>query len=324
MNGRGAFREGINRSGKPGIVKERRSYTMKILRISNGKSRMKSKNALCGLAMAVVLQLGVLAGSAQTIKYLFTGSETNITLPPGTYIITAYGAPGAYPSLIWAPLGGWGGSGAEMSAEFNFSTSTTLTLLVGGGGYGGSGKSGGGGSFIVEGSTPLVIAGGGGGPGFSAHPGGNGNVSTNGGRGNLPLGGPGGTGGGGGGGAPAEGGVGGGGGGGGFLGNGGGGGNSGLGSIGGGGGGGSSFETGGRGGNGGSGIDGTGGPGGYGGGGGGGGSIIDSSAITNLAEVSGITGPTTQPMARLLLPQFPSRFFPSKLRRSSSPTPTTC
>jgi hypothetical protein len=39
------------------------------------------------------LQLGVLAGSAQTNIYLFSGSVTNITLPPGTYIITAYGAP---------------------------------------------------------------------------------------------------------------------------------------------------------------------------------------------------------------------------------------
>ena len=55
---------------------------------------MKSKNTLCGLALAVVLQLGMLAGSAQTNIYLFSGSETNITLPPGTYIITAYGAPG--------------------------------------------------------------------------------------------------------------------------------------------------------------------------------------------------------------------------------------
>jgi hypothetical protein len=55
---------------------------------------MKTKNIFCGLAMAVVLQLGMLAGSAQTNLYLFSGSETNITLPPGTYIITAYGALG--------------------------------------------------------------------------------------------------------------------------------------------------------------------------------------------------------------------------------------
>ena len=90
---------------------------------------MKSKYILCGIAMAVVLQLGMLAASAQTNIYLYTGSETNITLPPGTYIITAYGAPGdGYENA-------GGGYGAEMSAEFNFSTSTNLTLLVGGGGF---------------------------------------------------------------------------------------------------------------------------------------------------------------------------------------------
>jgi hypothetical protein len=89
---------------------------------------MKTKNILCGLAMAVVLQVGMLAGSAQTNKYLFTGSETNITLPPGTYIITAYGSAGGDGGIY-----GGGGLGAEMSAEFNFSSSTTLTLLLGGG-----------------------------------------------------------------------------------------------------------------------------------------------------------------------------------------------
>lgn len=135
--------------------------------------------------MAVVLQLGVLAGSAQTNKYLYSGSEANITLPPGTYIITAYGAAGAYPCNFFAALGGYGGLGAEMSAEFNFSTSTTLTLLVGGGGSSGDPGDpggGGGGSFVVEGSTPLVIAGGGGGCVRNPNsPGGNGTVSTNGG-----------------------------------------------------------------------------------------------------------------------------------------------
>src|SRR5271155_877075 len=110
--------------------------------------QMKSKNILRGLSMAVVLQMGMLAGSAQTNIYLYTGSETNITLQPGTYIITAYGAPGGRAENFF----GRGGLGAEMSGEFNFSASTNLTLLVGGGG----------GSFVVEGSTPLVIAGGGG------------------------------------------------------------------------------------------------------------------------------------------------------------------
>jgi hypothetical protein len=296
---------------------------------------MKSKNVLCGLAMAVALQLGMLAGSAQTNKYLFSGSETNITLPPGTYIITAYGARGGgvIPGLVGGP---GGGLGAEMSGEFNFSASTNLTLLVGGGGSGYNiGGGGGGGSFVVEGSTPLVIAGGGGGVGnFQVDVGENGNVSTNGGNGGIGA--PGGTGGAGGtnGGGGAGGlsllrysgdygqGPGGGGGGGGFLGNGGdgiqkyygeangigggsyaggGGGGSGYGvsgggGYGGGGGGGDGFGGGGGGGGGG-GYSGGGG-GGVGsysdnssGGGGGGGSIIDSSAITNLTEVSGTNSP---------------------------------
>jgi hypothetical protein len=150
---------------------------------------MKSKNILCGVAIAVVLQFGTLAGSAQTNIYLFSGAQTNITLNPGTYIITAYGAYGASAgnSAFYAT---GGGLGAEMSGEFNFATSTTLTLLVGGGGesnyYIGGGGGGGGGSFVVEGSTPLVIAGGGGGGGHGGgkfrndFTGENGNVSPNG------------------------------------------------------------------------------------------------------------------------------------------------
>ena len=46
---------------------------------------MKSKNVPRGLAMAVVLQMGMLAGSALTNLYLFSGSETNITLNPALY-----------------------------------------------------------------------------------------------------------------------------------------------------------------------------------------------------------------------------------------------
>src|ERR1039458_8228965 len=122
---------------------------------------MNTKNTLCGLAIAVVLQLGILPGSAQTNIYLFSGSETNITLPPGTYIITAYGAPGG----SGLNVGGRGGLGAEMSGEFNFSASTTLTLLVGGGGgdvvAGGGG--GGGGGLVVRGSHTAGTPGGGGG-----------------------------------------------------------------------------------------------------------------------------------------------------------------
>src|SRR5580693_6092083 len=36
---------------------------------------VKTKNTLCGLAMAVVLQLGLLAGSAQTYLYTYTGND---------------------------------------------------------------------------------------------------------------------------------------------------------------------------------------------------------------------------------------------------------
>jgi DNA-binding beta-propeller fold protein YncE len=143
--------------------------------------------------------------------YLFSGSETNITLNPGTYIITAHGAQGG----LGGNYDGFGGGGAEMSAEFNFSTSTTLTLLVGGGGGGGVdgyfGGGGGGGSFVVAGSTPLVIAGGGGGGGGGSYGdrGGRGAVSPNGVAGGFSGDaggdGPGGTGGNGGGGGSARG-----------------------------------------------------------------------------------------------------------------------
>jgi hypothetical protein len=233
---------------------------------------MKSKNTLCGISIAVALQLGIFATFAQTNIYLFTGYETNITLAAGTYNITAFGAQGG---------GGDGGLGAEMEGQFSFSTNTVLILLVGGGGgYDGSGGGGGGGSFVVNGSTPLVIAGGGGGGYLNDYAGGSGLTGTSGG-GNGGTGGSGGigAGGGGGGGYSGNGSSGNGPGGGSFLSGGNGGGNGGY-----GGGGGSANGGGGGGGY-------SGGGGGGGGGGNGGGSIIDSSAITNLAEVSGIASP---------------------------------
>ena len=262
----------------------------------------------------------VVIGGAGQYHYFFSGSETIITLPPGTYIITAYGAPGG---------GGYAGLGAEMSGEFTFSTSTNLTLLVGGGGGAGTGGfytyggGGGGGSFVVEGGAPLVIAGGGGGSGTAPFTGyvvsENGNSYAGGAGGNVTTGGNGGPSyGGGAGGYYGSGGLGGsgyggddGGGGGFYTGGGGygsgysfenggyGGGGEGMdddGGYGGGGGGGgslvyvdglSAIEGGGGGGGG---YSGGGGGGGY-GGGGGGGSIIDSSAIAILAEVSGIDSP---------------------------------
>jgi hypothetical protein len=251
----------------------------------------------CGISMVVALQLGMLGASAQTTKYLYSGSETNINLPPGTYTITAYGAPGGSDSVP-------GGLGAEMSGQFGFSTTTTLTLLVGGGGANGfngvnGAGGGGGGSFVVNGTTPLVIAGGGGGSGAGGH-GGLGMTGTSGGNSGYS----GGAGGYGGYGDIA---------GGGYLGNGGGGGNNGSGGgyvSGGSGGNGTGGGSGGYGGGGGgfavNGESYGGGGGGYSGGGsgvgyslstggggagGGGGSIIGSSAIANLAEISGIASP---------------------------------
>lgn len=69
-------------------------------------------DALC-LIGAIVLG-GVLASSAQTNQYLFTGSKSNITLNAGSYVITAYGAQGG-PSKPSS-----GGVGAEMQAQFSF------------------------------------------------------------------------------------------------------------------------------------------------------------------------------------------------------------
>jgi DNA-binding beta-propeller fold protein YncE len=300
--------------------------------IGSGAASLNVSSFVPGLVPSTQYEYQVVASNAlgtavgNTVfgdqRYFTSGSKTNITLPPGTYIITAYGAPGGDPSAYYAS-----GLGAKMSAQFNFSTSTNLTLLVGGGGgYNG----GGGGSFVVEGNTPLVIAGGGGGGGYS------GGISNGGGNGTAGTGGTGGFGGNGGGGNGTAGTGGSGGGGGGFLGDGddGHGGYGSGGGVGGyrfkgggyggaggyyggvydygfdggtggfgGGGGGGSYAGGGAGGGGGGGYSGgyggaygTGGygeGGDYGGGygGGGGGSIINSSAIAILTEVSGIASP---------------------------------
>ncbi len=240
------------------------------------KTKFESRHLIIYF-LAIVLHVGTPSVFAQTHIYLFTGSETNITLPPGTYTITAFGATGGT-----GVEGAQGGLGAEMEGQFNFSASTTLILLVGGGGGSGNAGGGGGGSFAVNGGTPLVIAGGGGGSingNGSIYRGGNGLTGTSGGGYGGTNGGGGiASNGGGGGGYSGDGGNGGyGGGGGSFLNGGNGGGNGGYGGGGGGG----------NGGGGGGGYSG----GGGGGGGNGGGSIINSSSITNLAEVSGIASP---------------------------------
>ena len=52
------------------------------------KRQLKAEKFFC-FTISVTLLFGTLACSAQTGAYLFTGSETNITLEPGTYIIIA-------------------------------------------------------------------------------------------------------------------------------------------------------------------------------------------------------------------------------------------
>jgi hypothetical protein len=265
------------------------------------------------LALAAVL-LAALKCEAQTGIYLFAGSETTITLNPGTYDITAYGAQGGYGENYS------GGLGAEMEGKFDFTTATTLTLLVGGSGRVNYGGGGGGGSFVVNGRTPLVVAGGGGGAGQDSG-GGSGSTASSGGNsydgegGTGGNGGSGGTGGGGGGGYGGDGGAGQGNGGvyytgfGGssFL-------NGGAGGSGGDGGGGSGgFGGGGGGGYGNFYTGGGGGGGGYSGGGGGnfytggggGGSIIDSSAIAAVAEVSGVASPDGSPNGEVIINAVP-------------------
>ncbi len=213
-------------------------------------------SAVC--MVAIFLLLGLLTSSVEAGIYVFTGSETTVTLSPGVYNIAAYGAQGGT-----GGEGTAGGLGAEMEGRFSFSASTTLTLLVGGGGVAGYGGGGGGGSFVVNGSTPMVIAGGGGGGGYYY-----------------------GLGGGSGGGQGGQGGRGGGG-----YNGGGGGGYS--------GGGGSTFSGGGGGGY----------SGGGGGsidfGGGGGGSIIDSSAIMVLTEISGVASPDGSPNGEIIITAVP-------------------
>jgi hypothetical protein len=107
-------------------------------------------------SVAILLLLGVLTSFAQSGIYLYTGSMTTITMNPGIYDITAYGAQGGgsgYYSL--------GSLGAEMEGEFNFTTATKLTLLVGGAGVSGGLGAGGGGGFGGGGGGSLGGGGGG-------------------------------------------------------------------------------------------------------------------------------------------------------------------
>lgn len=130
---------------------------------------------LRSVVTSAVLHLGIATGFAQTTVYLYTGSETTITLNPGTYNILAYSAQGG------TAAGSGGARAAEIGGTFSFLAPTTLTLLVGSMGWPGGG--GGGGSFVAQGVTPLVVAGGGGGYNGRSGPASNGSSGTSGGNG---------------------------------------------------------------------------------------------------------------------------------------------
>jgi hypothetical protein len=104
--------------------------------------------AIAGLSMACHAQAG---------DYLYSGSETTITLNPGTYDIAAYGAQGGF-GYTRA-----GGLGAEMEAQFSFAAAVNLTILVGGGGGSGNNSGGGGGGYGGGGGGTQYNGGGGGG-----------------------------------------------------------------------------------------------------------------------------------------------------------------
>lgn len=289
-------------------------------------SKCRLFSMVCTVAATLLAEVSTSSG--QTGDYFYSGTtKQTITLGPGNYDITAYGASGGGASGFSEVYGGTyssaGGLGAEMEGEFNFSATVTLTLLVGGqGGYGYGGFTngnytyvdyygggGGGGSFVVNGNTPLVVAGGGGGAAYNGN-GTNGSIIA--GNGGGPPVRPPGDGGGGGGyysGQGVECGQS-------YL-------VGGLGGI----GIGPTYFGSGSSGNGGDGCGGGGGVGGGGGGGysggiggdffsvgsnasggfsgDGGGSYIDSSAIAILTEVSGIDGPNGSPNGEIIITAVP-------------------
>ncbi len=92
------------------------------------------------------MQLGMLAASAQTNIYLFTGSKTNITLPSGIDYITAYGATGG---------GSNGGLGVEWKANSFLNHRDSHSLGGRWRGGGGSYADGGGGSLLLMAARHL-------------------------------------------------------------------------------------------------------------------------------------------------------------------------
>jgi hypothetical protein len=108
------------------------------------------KHWLCGLfaVLFTLLIARTVSDGTNTIGY--SGGPKNDTLGPGTYDITGYGAAGGYSTFNSHS----GGIGAEMEAQFNFTSPTAPTLMVGGSGAAGPVSPrgpGGGGTFVVNG-----------------------------------------------------------------------------------------------------------------------------------------------------------------------------
>src|SRR5271154_297201 len=78
---------------------------------------MKTKNVLCGLAIAVVLQWGMPAGSAQTYIYTYTGNDFTSASGPYTTSAKVTGS-----ITLSAPLGdNYEGNPSATLLNFNFS-----------------------------------------------------------------------------------------------------------------------------------------------------------------------------------------------------------
>ena len=90
---------------------------------------MKSKNALCGLAMVVALQFGMLAGSAQTYIYTYTGNDFTSASGPYTTSDKVTGS-----ITFSAPLGdNYEGTPSATLLNFNFSDGVGPQNIVLGG-----------------------------------------------------------------------------------------------------------------------------------------------------------------------------------------------
>ena len=98
---------------------------------------MKTKNALCGLSIAVVLHFGALAASAQTYTYTYTGNDfTSVSnAPPMGFLNGPYTSSDKVTGSITfsAPLGdNYEGTPSATLLNFNFSDGVGPQNIAGG------------------------------------------------------------------------------------------------------------------------------------------------------------------------------------------------